>query len=406
MSGSLKLKIRLKPRPQESESAQGRSDHKRKLDEYSPHAPSGFPSTANGNHSEVKRAKKQKQVQQAANQLQPTSSGNKVKLHIKGPWNKAPSASDHRDSSLRPSSPSQAQQSLEKGKAVGQGPSAKLQQRLPAKTVQAPGQADAAAASAYPSKKQKLKLKQQPSAAASLHADAADGAAFRGAATGVKLEGAPGPTEASIAQIPKSESTVALEFPTQAILERIVDKMQRKDTWNIFRNPVTEAVVCRLDQADNYLLPWLALYSCGLHLQAPGYFQVVQRGMDFTTMRSKLQADSYSTWQLFQVKLRQASKSLCVSSAIRVLSVCAMGCAVTVPVVLQEDMDVMFENAMAYNTPDTVYHKQARSLKTVAAKMVELAKQGVTDFRYSSIDLGQSNIHVVCCTIPECLLCQ
>ena len=51
---------------------------------------------------------------------------------------------------------------------------------------------------------------------------------------------------------------------------------------------------------------------------------------------------------------------------------------------LQEDMDVMFGNAMAYNTPDTVYHKQARSLKTVATKMIELAKQGVTDFRYSS----------------------
>ena len=52
--------------------------------------------------------------------------------------------------------------------------------------------------------------------------------------------------------------------------------------------------------------------------------------------------------------------------------------------ILQEDMDVMFGNAMAYNTPDTVYHKQARSLKTVATKMIELAKQGVTDFRYSS----------------------
>lgn len=49
---------------------------------------------------------------------------------------------------------------------------------------------------------------------------------------------------------------------------------------------------------------------------------------------------------------------------------------------MQDDMDVMFDNAMAYNLPDTVYHKQARSLKAVAAKMVDLAKQGVTDFRY------------------------
>lgn len=44
-------------------------------------------------------------------------------------------------------------------------------------------------------------------------------------------------------------------------------------------------------------------------------------------------------------------------------------------------MDVMFDNAMVYNTPDTVYYKQANSLKTLAARMVVLAKQGVTDFR-------------------------
>lgn len=57
----------------------------------------------------------------------------------------------------------------------------------------------------------------------------------------------------------------------------------------------------------------------------------------------------------------------------------------------------MFDNAMAYNSPDTVYHKQARSLKAVAAKMVELAKQGVTDFRsaqfwLSHMHAGQSHM--------------
>ena len=42
-------------------------------------------------------------------------------------------------------------------------------------------------------------------------------------------------------------------------------------------------------------------------MQAPGYFQVVQRGMDFTTMRSKVQGESYSAWQEFQVNLAQTS---------------------------------------------------------------------------------------------------
>ena len=37
-------------------------------------------------------------------------------------------------------------------------------------------------------------------------------------------------------------------------------------------------------------------------LQAPGYFSVVQRAMDFTTMRAKVHGDSYSAWQEFQVQ--------------------------------------------------------------------------------------------------------
>ena len=62
---------------------------------------------------------------------------------------------------------------------------------------------------------------------------------------------------------------------------------------------------------------------------------------------------------------------------------CLQACAIHshTTLCLQDDLDVMFDNAMAYNSPDTVYHKLARSLKAVAAKMVELAKQGVTDFR-------------------------
>lgn len=75
---------------------------------------------------------------------------------------------------------------------------------------------------------------------------------------------------------------------------------------------------------------------------------------------------------------------------------------------MQDDLDVMFDNAMAYNSPDTVYHKQARSLKTVAAKMVELAKQGVTDFRLVQL-LAHSHaccltkqIGCICCSILFC----
>ncbi len=122
-----------------------------------------------------------------------------------------------------------------------------------------------------------------------------------------------------------------------------------------------------------------------LYLQAPGYFQVVQRGMDFTTMRSKVQSDAYTTWQDFQVLLQLMSMTWSASAlTLAIYAAVASVLAMLSTAMLQEDMDVMFGNAMAYNTPDTVYHKQARSLKTVASKMIELAKQGVTDFRYTT----------------------
>ena len=245
MSGPLKLKIKLKQRPQEPEFAPGPSDHKRKRDEYSPQ-PLGVPtSAANGHRSEVKRPKKQKQHQQVTSQPQITSSGNKVKLHIKGPWSKAASASDSKGSPLRQSSSGHPHP---QGKAVHQGPSVILKQRPPAKAVQVLGQADPAQAFKPPSKQPKLKLKQQQGSSAAdgaLGANAADRTSSLDAAPGIKTETAPGQVEAPVTLIPKSEGNSAVAVPTQAVLERIVDKMQRKDNFNIFKEPVTEAMVCK-----------------------------------------------------------------------------------------------------------------------------------------------------------------
>ena len=265
MSGPLKLKIKLKQRPQEPEFAPGPSDHKRKRDEYSPQ-PLGVPtSAANGHRSEVKRPKKQKQQQQGASQSQITSSGNKVKLHIKGPWSKAASATDSKDSLLRQSSSGHPHP---QGKAVHQGTSVVLKQRPPAKAVPVLGQADPAQASQPPSKKPKLKLKQQQGSSAAdgaLGANAADRTSFLNAAPGVKTETAPGQVEAPMMLIPKSEGNSAVAVPTQAVLERIVDKMQRKDNFNIFKEPVTEAMVCKSAVQHCFLPPhadWQCMKLC------------------------------------------------------------------------------------------------------------------------------------------------
>jgi len=265
MSGPLKLKIKLKQRPQEPEFAPGPSNHKRKRDEYSPQ-PLGVPtSAANGHRSEVKRPKKQKQHQQVTSQPQITSSGNKVKLHIKGPWSKAASASDSKGSPLRQSSSGHPHS---QGRAVHQGPSVVLKQRPPAKAVQVLGQADPAQAFKPPSKKPKLKLKQQQGSSAAggaLGANAADGTASVDAAPGIKTETSPGQIEAPLILIPKSEGSPAVAVPTQAVLERIVDKMQRKDNFNIFKEPVTEAMVCKLAVQHCFLPPhadWRCMKFC------------------------------------------------------------------------------------------------------------------------------------------------
>ena len=62
--------------------------------------------------------------------------------------------------------------------------------------------------------------------------------------------------------------------------------------------------------------------------QAPGYSRVITRPMDFATMWGRHQGGAYlGGWSA-----------------------------------LRDDMDTMFKNAMIFNAPDTVYHKQACAL--------------------------------------------
>eukprot|EP00803_Ostreobium_quekettii_P000090 evm.model.scf_255EXC.3 EVM.evm.TU.scf_255EXC.3 scf_255EXC:37263-38102(+) len=104
-------------------------------------------------------------------------------------------------------------------------------------------------------------------------------------------------------------------------MERVIDKLQQQDKSEIFKEPVTEDV-------------------------APGYFDVISTPMDFTTIRAKLAAGGFTSWGR-----------------------------------LEADLMVMFENALTYNGPSTVYYKQAKTLMQVAKKLLDLARQGVTNFR-------------------------
>ena len=251
MSGSLKLKIKLKPKPQVSESAPGRSDHKRKLEDYSsPH--SALPSSAaNGTHSEARPPKKQKQQHQLAGvppAQQPTGSGTKVKLHIKGSWNKAASASETRDSPLRQSSSGKTIHAQLPSKSSLGKTTLSIKQRPPAKAVQNFGHTDSTAPARTSIKKTKVKglanAKQYPADTAQDDSQS-KGAAISTASdkNNLNVEAA-STADAAIAHPLKSGPNGVLAVLSSSVLERIVDKMQRKDTFNIFREPVTEAVVC------------------------------------------------------------------------------------------------------------------------------------------------------------------
>ena len=67
-------------------------------------------------------------------------------------------------------------------------------------------------------------------------------------------------------------------------------------------------------------------YTLPCARQAPGYTAVIARPMDFTAIRGRLDAGGYGGWDA-----------------------------------LAGDMATMFANAMAFNRPDTVFHKQARA---------------------------------------------
>ncbi|KAK9830677.1 hypothetical protein WJX74_002035 [Apatococcus lobatus] len=124
---------------------------------------------------------------------------------------------------------------------------------------------------------------------------------------------------------PLSNTAAAEQRPdipvTRQDLLRVVDRVQQKDWYEIFRDPVTDAV-------------------------APGYSQKISRPMDFTKIRAQLEAGFYRSWDT-----------------------------------LMEDMETMFNNAMIYNTDDTVFHQQAKSLLDITRQTIGYARKGIKDMR-------------------------
>lgn len=97
-------------------------------------------------------------------------------------------------------------------------------------------------------------------------------------------------------------------MPERNALEEILDKLQKKDTYGVFAQPVDPE-------------------------ELPDYHDVIEHPMDFGTVRKKLASGRYRSFEQFE-----------------------------------DDVFLICNNAMQYNAPDTIYFRQACSIQDMARR--------------------------------------
>lgn len=119
--------------------------------------------------------------------------------------------------------------------------------------------------------------------------------------------------------------------PLAKLLNHLLKLLEKKDPHHFFAWPVTDEI-------------------------APGYSSIISRPMDFHTIRQKVEDSQYNSVQEF--------------------------C---------DDFRLMCENAVKYNHVDTVYHKAAKKLLQVGAKMLQ-PDHLMRTFQAYMQDLGQMEL--------------
>ncbi|KAL3514873.1 hypothetical protein ACH5RR_027590 [Cinchona calisaya] len=97
-------------------------------------------------------------------------------------------------------------------------------------------------------------------------------------------------------------------LPDKKMLEFVLDRLQKKDTYGVFSEPVDPN-------------------------ELPDYHEIIEHPMDFGSLRKKLEAGSYSNLEE-----------------------------------LEADVFLICSNAMQYNAADTIYFRQARSIQELAKR--------------------------------------
>nr|POE85147.1 bromodomain and phd finger-containing protein 3 [Quercus suber] len=115
------------------------------------------------------------------------------------------------------------------------------------------------------------------------------------------------------------DSGPSTPLPDKKLLLFILDRLQKKDTYGVFSEPVDPS-------------------------ELPDYHEVIEHPMDFGTVRKKVSGGAYATLEQFE-----------------------------------KDVFLICSNAMQYNAPDTIYFRQARSIHELAKKSFENLRQDSDD---------------------------
>ncbi|CAN6218958.1 unnamed protein product [Urochloa humidicola] len=143
----------------------------------------------------------------------------------------------------------------------------------------------------------------------------ADRSQHREVSGGVRSDPASAPRTKRL-PVPGTARTTPL--PDRKALEMILEKLQKKDTYGVFAEPVDPE-------------------------ELPDYHDVIEHPMDFSTVRRKLARNAYRSFEQFE-----------------------------------DDVFLICSNAMQYNAPDTIYFRQAHSIQELARKKFqELRDEGI-----------------------------
>ncbi|KAG6572174.1 Bromodomain and PHD finger-containing protein 3, partial [Cucurbita argyrosperma subsp. sororia] len=115
------------------------------------------------------------------------------------------------------------------------------------------------------------------------------------------------------------DSAPSTPLPDKKLLVFILDRLQKKDIYGVFSEPVDPN-------------------------ELPDYHEIIEHPMDFGTVREKLTSGAYSSLEQFE-----------------------------------KDVLLISSNAMQYNSSDTIYYRQARTIQELAKKSFKNLRQDSDD---------------------------